>query len=131
WRDRKLEDVAGLVPHATVVAGDDAEAIGARRQVAVWLLPPVAHVHPVAIPAIELYLEPVLLGDDETERGVVDLQIARQRRQPHAAIRSRGVCDPVSRDLFDVHGWRKLVERKMARIDHAQAVRRNKPQSPI
>src|SRR5262249_11777759 len=79
-RDRELQDVPGLVPHAAVVAGDDAEAVRARTQIAVVRLAVSAHLTPVVILAFEPDSELILFRYHEAERRVVDLKVARQRR---------------------------------------------------
>ena len=66
-RDREIEVRAGFVPHAAVVAGDDAEAVIARRQVGVEGLPPIAGVLPIAIVALQHVAEAHLLRCDEAQ----------------------------------------------------------------
>src|SRR5579871_677221 len=80
-RNREVERCTLLVPHAAVVARDDAEAILAGRKVIVEGLTAVADVLPSSIVTFELVAEPHLLGGDEAESGVIDFKITQPRRQ--------------------------------------------------
>ncbi len=132
-RNREVQGRAFLVPHAAVVAGDHAKAILARRKIGVERLPAIAGVLPVAIHAFQLVAKEILLRSDETERCIVDLQIAHQRWQTHASrLQRRRVVDlAVGSDLLDVDRRREFVEGKMARIDDLYAFSRHEPQFAI
>ena len=98
-----------------MVRSQDAEAVGAGRQVVVERLTSGARLLPVRILALELVAEPHLLGHGETGRGVVHLDLAGQRREPQAfpwRVRS-----PVGDELLDVNGRWRLVEGETAGID--------------
>src|SRR5262249_36207471 len=71
--------------------------------------------------------------DDEAQRRVVNFQIAYERGQWRQPCGSEGdiVRLAVGGDLFDVHWRRKFVERKVVRIDDADAIQRPEPQSSI
>ena len=62
-----------------------------------------------------------LLRRDETESGVVDLQIASSRRQMQrrmdCALQALPISLLVGDDLFDVHRRRQFVDGKMMGID--------------
>ncbi len=64
-----------LVPYAAVIAGDDPEAIVARGQIVVEGLAAIADALPIAISAVELVAELILLRRYQAECGVVDLEI--------------------------------------------------------
>src|SRR5262249_26715897 len=130
WGDGKRQRCTGLVPHAAVVAGDDAKGVVARRKVAVEGLAASAGVLPVAVPAFELVSKKNFLRRDEAERGVVNLQIANMRRQWHLPVlrrRSQIVGLVVGGDLLDMHWRRKIVEEQVAGIDDADATQRDEP----
>src|SRR5262249_38753750 len=121
-----------LVPHSAVVAGDHAEAIVTRWEVAVERPPPVAGVLPVAIPAFQLVTKEDLLGRDQAWRGVVDLEVPNESGQGHVRTgTSRGVNLPVGDDLLDMHRRGKLVEREVPWVEGADAMPRQKPQLPV
>src|ERR1700694_205817 len=80
--DGEIQKCSSLVPHTVVIAGCDAEAVVAGRRIVIERLPAIADVLPIAIPAIQLNPEMVLLRRYEAESGIVDLQIANERRQP-------------------------------------------------
>jgi len=107
--DGEIERRAFLVPDAAVVARDDAEAVGAGIEIGVERLPTIARVLPVGIAAFQPVAEAILLGDDETERGVVDLQVAHERWQPH--LRRDVIRLAIGDDLLDVHWRGPFVER--------------------
>src|SRR5262249_12156512 len=122
------------IPHAAVVARDGMEAVMARRKVVVERVTTRSDVLPVAVPAaFELDAKPILFWRDQAERRVVDLQIARQRGQTDASIGAliRIVRLSVGDNLLDVHRRRKCVGEKVPRIDHADAILANEPQSSI
>ena len=74
--DGEIQECAGLVPHAAVIASHHAEAVVAGRKIVIEGLPAIAGVLPIAIPAFQLVAKKHLLRRDEAERRVVDLQIA-------------------------------------------------------
>ena len=76
----EIQERPRLVPHAAVIAGDDAEAVLAWRKIGVERLPTIAGVLPIAIPAFQLVAKEHLFRRDQAERRIVDLQIAHQRR---------------------------------------------------
>ena len=124
-RDREIERRALLVPHPAVVAGDHAEPVAARRKIRVLRLAHADHLSPVVILAFQLVPEANLLGRDQAESGVLDVQIASPRRQAHARDgRPRQVVamtPAVRDDLLDEDGRREVVDRQMPGIDDLDA----------
>src|SRR5262249_13477018 len=88
------------------------------------------NVPPARIPSLEPDAKPVLFRRDEAERRVVNLEIARQRRQINSPS-SRCVLPTIGRDVLDVHGGRKAVDRRVSWIDNADAVVANEPYSSV
>src|SRR3954465_7248822 len=127
--DREIERRAGLVPHAAVIARCDAESVSPRTQVGVKSLSAVADVLPLAIVALEFRPKPYLFGSNETERGIVNRQIANQRRKAH--LRRWQVDPAVGTDLLDRYWWGGRVERQAMRIEGAKAFQGKKPQSSV
>src|SRR5208283_2993439 len=127
--DGEVQERARLVPHPAVIASRHAEAIVAGSKIRIERLPAIADVLPIAIPAFQLVTKKHLLRRDEAEPGIVDLEIANQRRQ--AQTGRRIVALAIGADLLDMHRRRKLVERKVTRIDDADAVPRQEPNSSI
>ena len=129
--DREIERGARFVPHAAVVRRHDPEPVRAGRQVGVERLPPRARVLPVAIAALEPVAEPHLLGCDEAERRVVDLQVADGWQAPRFPspdaigylCRSAIICS------MRTGGGSVLNE--VGRIDDGDAVGRREPQAPV
>src|SRR6476620_1357592 len=76
--DGEIEERAGFIPHAAVVAGHYTKAIVAWRKVGIKRLPAIARVLPFAVVAFQLVAKEYFLRRDETECCVVDLQIAHQ-----------------------------------------------------
>src|SRR5215472_5277007 len=72
-RDGERQGSTSFVPHATVIAGTHAEAVAARRQIAIERLPASVGVLPIAIPTFELVAKKYLFRHDEAERCIVDL----------------------------------------------------------
>src|SRR5262249_29260107 len=77
-RDREVDERAGFVPDAAVVACDHVKAIRAWRKVGIERLAAIANVLPLAIEAFEHVPEANLLGRHEAERRVIDLEVAGQ-----------------------------------------------------
>src|SRR4029453_5354599 len=123
--DGELERGAFLVPDAGVVAALDAEPVRARVQVGVERLAPRADVLPVAVAAFEHDAEVVLLGSNEAQPGVVDLQVANMWRQPQAGCRVIRLA--VGGDLLDDHRRDQRVGGKAMRIDDADPAQRQEP----
>src|SRR5208337_705122 len=90
---------------------------------------------PIPIMTFELVFETDLLGRDQAESGVVDLQIATQCGQAQVRrCRARQVLPTrfaIGGDLLDVHRRREFVEGKVTRIDDADAVERQEPYPPV
>ncbi len=135
-RDGKIQRIPRLVPHSTVIASHHPEAVLAWTKIGIERLPPRPRVLPVAIPTFQLHAEVHLFRHHQAQRGVINRQVAHQRRQ----LRGRGGCItvgalPVSLavrdDLLDVHRGRKFVEGKVTRIDDADAVARQEPDPSI
>ena len=73
--DPETPSSAGFIPDAVVVTCRDVEPVLSRRETGVVGLPAGAHVAPLGIPALQLVAEMNPLGDRETQRGVIDLEI--------------------------------------------------------
>ena len=94
-RDREVQRVAGFVPHAAVVGGDDTEAVLAGREIVVKNVAALSASLPVAVIAFQLVFESVLLRRDETQGSVFDLKVARECRQAErfeTGLRSAMIC---------------------------------------
>ena len=63
-RNRKVQKRAFLVPHAVVVASDDAEAVIARREVRIFYFAVIDNFSPVAILTLQLETKTHSLGLD-------------------------------------------------------------------
>src|SRR5262249_50646970 len=124
---------ARFVPYSAVISGHHSEGVVARRKIAVESLPARADVLPVAVPAFQFVAEQYLFRCDQTERGVVDLQVAHQCGQGHVSIfvRAHRVALMICNDLLNVYRRRKFVERQMARIDNADSIHGCEPQFSI
>ena len=70
------ERSSGLVPDAVVVASDYAEAERARGEIGVESGAPRAGVHPIGVKALQPVAEAHLIGEQVTEGGVMELEIA-------------------------------------------------------
>ena len=91
-----------------------------------------ADVLPVAVVIFELVAEPYLLGRDKAESRVVDLQIARPRRQTDEGVGPGPiVASAVGRDLLDRYRRWHGIDGNAAWIDDAQPVDAFEPQSPV
>ena len=135
-RDGELQRIAGFVPDAAVIAGDDAEAVLAGRKTCIYRSATISAVLPVPVLSLQLVLETDLLRRDEAQGRVTNFQAMGQRRQPPVRSRpSREVLPNglvVGGDLLDVHRRRELVGSGMERIDHADdSVAWKKPQPAV
>src|SRR5207244_10627507 len=118
-----------LVPHAAVVRCDHAEAIAARREIRIERPAAITRILPVAIAAFELVAELHFLRNGEAGRGVLDLEIASERRQTY--LRRSRIGLPIGHDLLDVHRRRDLVEPKVARVDDGNPIEGREPQLSV
>ena len=84
---------------------------------------------PVPVLPLQHVFETDLLRRDQAQRRVIDPTVADVGGQAHPA--REGVRLAVGYDGLDVHRRREFVDGKMARIDDADAVARQKPQSSI
>ena len=111
----KSSAAAGIVPDAAVVGGGHAEAVVAGAEIVVKGLAAAAGILPFGIVALQFVAEAAFFRRHETERGIVDLQIADQRRQAQGALQigCRKARFSVDRDLFDLHGWWESVDRQV------------------
>ena len=128
-RDREFQRCARLVPHATVVARNDAEPVGAGPEIGIERLAPGADVLPLGIAAFEHDTEAVLLGRDEAERCVVDLQVSDEWGEPDAGPRVVGAA--IGDELFDVHRRRYRVTRQVNGIHDGDAILSRQPDFPV
>ncbi len=127
--DEELERRALLVPDAAVVRGDHAETVVAGVEVAVERLAAIAGLLPVGVSTFELVAKPVEFGRDEAERGVVDLEIAHERRQ--AQRRRRIVGPSVRDDSLDMNRRRLIVVWQVAGVDRRHAIATREQHLPV
>src|SRR5688572_208551 len=85
-RQRQCDLGATLIPDAVAVAGDDLEAIAARRHVRVVGDPARVGVHPLAVESLQPVLEPHGLRGLEAERGVAKREIAASGRSRYRCV---------------------------------------------
>src|SRR5262249_51380862 len=129
----EIEECAGLVPHAIVIASHQAKAVVAWGEIVVEGAPPSAGLLPITIAGFQHVTKENLFGRNEAERGVVDLQVAYQRRQADLSvdIRRRVVCFVVGDETFDMYWWRQYIEMKLMWIDDGEAIDTSKPKLAI
>src|SRR4029450_12225544 len=127
--DTEIKKVALLVPDAAVVARHYAKAVVTRREVRILHLAVVDHLKPIPVQSLELVAEAHLLRNDQAQRRVINRHVPYIRGQKQLVLGVVGLA--VDCDLFDVHRRWDLVEWYMARIDHADAVVSDVPDSPI
>src|SRR5262249_3484702 len=121
----EIERSAGLVPHAAVVAGHDAEAIIARRQIVIERLATRAGILPVMVEALQPEAKENFLPGHEAQIGVIKREMSDMWRQTQSARSIVGLR--IRPDLFDVY-WRwKLVDGQTLRIDNAEGIERYEP----
>src|SRR5262245_54247985 len=84
--DAEVQRRSGLVPHASVVAGSNAEAILARTKIVVQRLAAIAGVMPVSVVSFELVAKPHVPRELEAQRGVGDFELLSERRQTRWSI---------------------------------------------
>ena len=124
-RNRERERCTGVVPYSAVVAGPHPKRVRAGSQIGIERLSPRADILPLGVAPFEHDPKRILLGGDEAERRVVNLQIADERRQPHTGRRIVGT--PIGDELFDVHRRRYRVMRQVRGIDERNAVLSRQP----
>ncbi|MCG3159368.1 MAG: hypothetical protein JMDDDDMK_00354 [Acidobacteria bacterium] len=117
------------VPEAVAVGRDHRERVFARRNVRVISQPARPGVHPVRVQAFELVLEADLFGFDETERGVVDFEIALARRDSRLIAEIHQLA--IQQTLFDHHRRRVRIGRDGFGINHRHALLGRKPQFAV
>src|SRR5580658_9262908 len=83
-RDTKVQGCAFFVPEAVVIAGDHAKAVFPRTKIAVESLTPRSRFLPSRIAPFQFVTKTHFLRHDEAQRGVVDLEITRERRKTKA-----------------------------------------------
>ena len=141
-RHRRL----GAAPAAVAVAGGDAEAVAAGRQVAVVRRALGAGFDPVLLEAFDAVAEPHLLRRREAETGVAELEPVRTRRNlqrrrglaPGSAPGSGPGCSfssatgaLVEQQLFEDHVGRRPGHAGVARVDRHEALGRREPQPAV
>src|SRR5262249_32385244 len=131
--DIETEGGARFVPDPIIVASDNAEGVVARTKIGIEGLPAISDVLPILVVTFKLIAKAILLRSHEAKCGVVDFQISRERWQAQARTTISGhiIELPIGVDLFDMHRWRKLVEREMARINDADTIGSFEPELPI
>jgi len=80
-RDAEVQRCAFFVPKAVVITGNHAKFVLSRSKVRVKGLAASSRLLPVDIMGFELIAKAHLLGDGETQAGVVDFEIAREGRK--------------------------------------------------
>src|SRR5262249_41386350 len=117
--DRKLQSVAGLVPHAAVVRGKNTEPVSARRKIGILNLPLIDYLSPVAVLAFEFVSKANLLRGCQAISRVMDRDIADRCRQPQSLTRVVRTC--VRLDLLNPHRRWNSVEDEMTRVENTHA----------
>ncbi len=128
-RKREAHRRADLVPHAVVVRRLHAKCVFARRQRIVVGDSALTCVDPVFLDAFQPVTETNLLGDEETQTVVMELEAAAARRQLGAV--ESGPLDSVNDEFRDDDGRRDVVEPDCGRIDHRHARDRRKPDATV
>src|SRR5271165_2127752 len=105
------------------------EVIRSRTKIAIKSLTPRSWLLPRRIVAFEFVSEAHALGRPETQRGVIDFEIARPCRQ--RKIRNRRIIFSVGDNRFNVHRWRYGVRLQMTGIQYLQDLAIHEPQLPI
>src|SRR4029450_13461418 len=108
--DGKIQQRTFLVPHAAVVRGYQAEAVGAWREGRVDRLATVAGILPIFVVAFQFVAELNLLRGDEAQSRVINREVANEGRQ--AQPLRRVISLAVGGDLLDLYRRRELVEGK-------------------
>src|SRR5262249_26178839 len=119
------ERSARFVPHASVVAGDDAETVGAWTEIVVERLATLASFLPVRILSFELVAKPHFPRELETERGVVDFELSPERWKTCGG--DGRVVLPVRDDRFDPHRRRHSVHVGVPGVEHLHERRAGEP----
>ena len=84
-RDREMKRRGAITPDAITVAGDYGKRIVAGRQIRVKSLTARTGIVPIMFIAVESVAELHLLWNQKRRRGVINLQVARVRRELHVA----------------------------------------------
>src|SRR5271167_68400 len=129
WSDGEIEHRTAIVPDTVVVAGDHVKSIFAGSKVTVEGLAARSSVMPVSIATVQFVAEAHFLRNDETERGVVNFEVARVRSKTKGLLRPMALS--IDNDLLDVDGWSNGISREMGRVDGLQNTVVGKPQASI
>src|SRR5580692_5749038 len=84
--DRNCKLRSGFVPDSVVIGCDHTKAIGSRWQVGVKRLPANSGFLPGRVSPFEPVPEAHFLRVDETQRSVIDLQVAQPRRKNQSVV---------------------------------------------
>src|SRR5215471_14587565 len=107
WRDVKIHEGPGVVPHTVTVGGHDSESVITGPEAAKESFPTRSRVFPVLVDALQLVTKTRPFGDREAQCGVVDLHILGVYRKNQTA--GRRVCLSVRRDRRDYdQGWQAV-----------------------
>src|SRR5271155_2732862 len=83
-RDAKVQRCAFFVPETVIITGDHAKAVFPRAKIAVESLTPRSRFLPSCIAPFQFVTKTHFLRHDEAQRGVVDLEITRERGKTKA-----------------------------------------------
>src|SRR5208282_168348 len=119
-RDAEVHGCTRLVPDAGIVAGNDAEAVLSGTKVSVEGLTARRRLLPAGIAPFELVAEAHLLRNHEAQRGVVNFEIADERRKTKIFFFGRRITLPVGHHAFHLHRrWYRIL-LQMIGVQHLQ-----------
>src|SRR5215469_4915303 len=129
WRDVKIHEGPGVVPHTLTVGGHDSESVITGPEAAKESFPTRSRVFPVLVDALQLVTKTRPFGDREAQCRVVDLHILGVYRKNQTAGRS--VCLSVRRDRRDYdQGWQAVpIVFERCWVQPSNALGGRKPQS--
>src|SRR5580700_9243592 len=118
-----------LVPNAVIVASDHVKPIRSWAKIRIKSLPPGSRFLPVRIAALQHVPKADLLGNGKTQRGIVNLHIARAGRETNVALQR--IAFAVGYDLFHVNRRRYQIPNQVSGINHLRHCGISKPQAAI
>ena len=96
-----------MVPHTVVVGGCNAKAVFSGREIVVVGDPPGPRVDPIAIVALQLIFEAHPFGNQEAQRGVMELDLVLSRCNLQIIAQDNRAI--VYQHAFNHHGRRQGV----------------------
>src|SRR5207237_9809938 len=125
--DGELHEIAGLISHAAVIAGHDAEAVVARLEIRILRLAVIDDLLPVRVLVLQLVAKMDFLRRDEAQRREMYRDVADQSRKAPSMR-----CIPnlaIGLHFLNVYRRREVVHGKVMWIDDTDAGARHKQQS--